>query len=132
MGLEVYLGPCTDMRNHFCSSESPELSGLGHRFAIGVTEEETGREQIARARYVNDFVHGIGRCRVDPVVVDYNAARGGSRKDGDRAILGDGLHGAIEILGQVERLDLRLIGKDNINVVTDKIEEALAVTFDAE
>ena len=61
MGLEVYLGPCTDMRNHFCSSESPELSGLGHRFAIGVTEEETGREQIARARYVNDFVHGIGR-----------------------------------------------------------------------
>ena len=49
-----------------------------------------------------------------------------------RAILADGLHGAIEILRQIKRLDLGFIGKDNVDVVADEIQEALAVAFDTE
>ena len=60
-----------------------------------------------------------------------HAALLGTRHDGNGAICGNCFGGRAEILGLVKRLYFGFVGKDDVNIVANEVEEAVTVPFNA-
>ncbi len=127
-----FTGLAPIMRDHLAGSEAPGLQcGLEVAFA-GDGEEEAGGEEVAGAGDVDHFGHGIGRHGDDLAIVDRHGALLTHGDGGELGILGDGLHGAVEI-GLVQRLQLFDIAEDDVHGLgPDQVEELVAVAVDAE
>src|SRR5260221_4533106 len=94
-------------------------------------EEETASIKIAGAGGVDDLR--------DPGCLDYMGMVGGhdnraplaAGQRGDVAIPAHQPHRLVEILGLVERADLRLVGEEDVDMVADEVAELGAMAADA-
>ncbi len=77
--------------------------------------EKARREEIARTRHVHHTVDGARRNLDGFRAAHDDAALFRARQNGDSTVLADCLHGPVEILRLVERLDFGLVGKDDVD-----------------
>ena len=120
------------MGNDFGGGEAAQLGRARIAEALRVAEEKACGVEIAGACHIHDLGNGNRRRNNNVITMGHDTAQGRTGDHGHFTILAQRLQGAVKILRQVERLDFGFIGKDDIDVFADEIEEAFAVALDAE
>ena len=99
---------------------------------FGKPGKKAGGEEVAGAGGVDDLVGGFGRHLDDGVAGQHHGTlfRPGDDADlGLAALFGDG---ALEIVGPVERLQLVLVGEDDVDAAACQRDEIAVMAIDAE
>ena len=112
--------------------ETAQLRRAGIAEALRVAKKKACGVKVAGPCHIHHLWNGNRRNHQDIVAMGHDAAEGRACHNCDFTILAQRLQGAIKILRQVKRLDFSFIGKDDIDVLADEFEKALAVALDAE
>ena len=120
------------MADDFGSAQTADPAAGGERQAAGQAIEKARGVEIAGPGGVDDARHRRRRHRVLLARGQHDAALGaaGQRRDRDMAAHRRGRGG--EILGLVERADLRLVGEQDVDMAVDQIAKRGAMALDAE
>ena len=130
---QVLLRAGAEMRNDLGRRQRAERRALAVRKILCVAGEEAGREQIAGAGRVDDFLDRKGRRRDDAGALGHHHASRRARDDAQQAGFAlQLLERRVEIGGLIQRVQLALIGEQNIDdAVANQLEKFVAVAVDA-
>src|SRR5262249_36933549 len=83
---------------------------------------------IAGSCRIHDFLNRMCLDDMNLIALDDHAARFRARQRRTRTVLARALHRLIEIRDLIERFDLSLIGKEDIDVAANEFKTAFVVT----
>src|SRR5205823_5650079 len=107
--FERGLGSCTEMLDDFGGGEGAEPC-RGRKIDIaGKPEQESGREEVARARSIDEPLDGKRRDAARALPRHDPAALLAARDDRQRGVPVQRGNGGVEIRGLIEALELRLV-----------------------
>ncbi len=120
------------MRNDLGCRDRPEPSGRRQVVTTRQTEQETGREEIAGPRGVENVLDRFGIDLHDLVTSDDRRSERPARDDRERTVATDRGDRGFEVLGFVERAEFVLVREENVDLVLDERTEVVAMAVDAE
>src|SRR6185369_5867588 len=122
--LERDRRACPDMLDHFRRRQRAEPRRGAMVLAARMSDQEAGREQIAGAGRIRHFLDWHRRHHLDAVARDDDAALGAARHHCELGVISERLRGRVEIRRLVQRMQLMLVGKEDVDrALADEIEE---------
>ena len=118
------------MRDHFACGKAGDQAGCQRVAAVGAAKEIASGEQVACTRRVLDPAKRLGRAFVPDVPAADKGAIFTASDHGFADLSAKRFHGAGDI-AVAKACRLVLIGEQDVDMVTDKPTERLAVPFGA-
>lgn len=120
------------MADHFRCRNMPETCARRQRQSLGVSEQETRCILISGTSCIDNFGNRFRRDHNRLTITNHNGAFLTSGNGGDRRICLKARDGFVEVSRLIERKEFLFIGKENINMVLHKMQEAFTVAVDTE
>src|SRR5882757_83222 len=129
--LKWNLRPAAEVRNDFRGGHAPEPAAFFGRSPGRQTKHNARRIKVARAGSIDNGSCSRGAYRNDTSAGgDYGTQR--SAGDSGKPDLGSNAgHGVLPDFGLKQGLQLHLVGEKDIDMIFNKIEKRLPMSFDA-
>ena len=113
-------------------AEGPELAAALKGFPLRVGMQEATGVEVSGSSGIHQGAEAENADVEALVAAQHHGAFAGAGNRGDGAAPTHAFEGRLEVVGLVERLDLRLIGKQHVYVTIHQFQEALAVPINTE